>query len=465
MYNSYPSDGSKKICTVTAVDITRAVCKCIAEDGEILSDVRWVVPMGGSDGVGTSHHPVENSRVLVDFSTGFPFILGAILTESTTDIRRPNIGRQDVDEPQIADYTIIPAGDLIRGPGTPRDQRVGDIINTTDGGAIQGILSSGTVINKASPLAQVICSRFGDVVRIVSRNSEHFSDVDKEQKVSIRGSLYTRRDLYRSPGMSRSEVPNVIRYEGAVKAAEQIEEVAIAGYKDKDDVQHEYTYATIPVDKFPAVTADSITDKTYVYNDEVPAEGEPRVPVAITTLDIEGQTVEKIQLTDKLTFSDKVRSVLSRLFSFTTPDDYSKKYHDAIEAHTLVKKVDDSSISYAQQIASAHRKEVRTGLKTNWWMNETEFHWDVNEGKTFITGDANGVVINVEGAVVITCGADGNLTVTNSGNTSITTDGTLGVTAGDTTFSVGALTFDTSGDTTFNSGGNFTVSAPLISLN
>ena len=449
MYNNYPANGSKKICTVTAVDITRAVCKCVADDGEVIYDTRWVVPMGGSDGTGTSHHPVENSRVLVDFSSGFPFILGAILIESDSLTRRPNIGRQSRDEPQIADYTVIPTGDLIRGPGTPRDQRVGDIINTTDGGALQGVLASGTVINKASPLAQTIYSRYGDLVRTVSRNFEHFTDVDKEQKSSIRGNLYTRREIYRDPGKSRSEIPNVVQYEGNVKAAELIESVAAAGYNDKDGVNHKYTYATIPLGSFPETPADdAIVTKTYVYNNEVPAEGDPRVPVSTDTLNIQGASVETIRNVSgkNSTVNSRDNSNETTSYHYTDPDD----------------GVHNSSIS---QIASELRSGVSTGIKTNWWMNENEFHWDVNEGKTFITGDANGVVINVENAVVITCGADGNLTVTNSGNTSITTDGTLGVTAGDTTFSVGALTFDTSGDTTFNSGGNFTVSAPLISLN
>lgn len=470
MYNNYPSDGSKKICTVTAVDLTRAVCKCISDLGEILSDVRWLVPTGGNDGHGSSYHPVENSRVLVDISSGFPFILGAILNESADTVRRPNVGRQDIDEPQIADYTTITTGDLIRGPGTPRDQRVGDILNTTDGGAIQGILSSGTVINKASPLSQIICSRYGDIVRVVSRNYERFSDVDKEQKTSIRGNLYTRDDLYRDAVKSRAEIPNVVKYSGNVQAAELIHAVEEAGYEETDadgnTVQRKHTYASIPLADFPAIPADDfIVEKMYVYNDAVPAEGETRVPVSTSTVSIEGEEVDKIQLIDETIIMNHLLNHLQEDTSFLTPDDTSGQHQDALSVTSQVKKVDDSSIANASQVATEHKKDVLGGIKTNWWMNETEFHWDVNEGGTFIKGDADGVVINVEGAVVITCGSDGNLTVTNTGNTAITTDGTMAVGAADTEFNLANCTFNTSGTTTFNSSGNFAVTAPVIQLN
>ena len=452
MFNNYPSNGTKKICTVTAVDLTRAVCKCISDIGEILTDVRWLIPAGGTDGTSSSYHPVENSKVLVDISTGFPFILGAILNESTTDIRRPNIGRQSVDEPQIANYTTIKSGDLVRGPGTPRDQRPGDLVNTTDGGAIQGILSGGTVINKASPLAQLICSRYGDVVRVVARNYERFSDVDKEQKVSIRGRVYTRDDLYRDPTKSRREIPNVVRYTGNVQAAEAIHNIEEEGYEEEienedgetETVHKKYTYANIPVDSFPEIPEDDfIADKTYVYNDVEPAEGEPRIPVSTSTLDIEGAIVNKIQTVEEDIYMDHNINNSEENTSFTTPD----------------------SQSTSHQRAEEHKKEVLQGLKTNWWMNENEFQWDVNDSGTFIRGDADGVIINVEGKVVITCGSDGNLTIENTGNTEIATEGTMTVGAMNTEFNLANCTFNTSGTTEFNSSGNFKVTAPVIMLN
>lgn len=442
MQNNYPSDGSKKLATVTAVDITRAVCKCVCDDGEVMADVRWVVPMGGADGFGASYHPIENSRVLVDLSSGFPFILGAILTESARLVTRPNIGRQSANEPQIADYTTIPVGDLIRGPGTPTDQRVGDAVITSEGGGIHGVLASGTVINKASPLAQMICSRYGDLVRIVARNHEVFTDVDKDQKVSIRGSLYTRNDLFRDPVKSRAEVPNVVKYTGNVQAAELIQAVEELGYELEDEegnvTHHKYTYASIPLEEFPAIPEDDfIVEKTYVFNNEVPAEGGPRVPVSTSTRDVEGSEVDNIQVTDGTIFMDHSLNHLREDTSFGTPDDASSQHQDALTVSSLVKKVDDSSISASTQIASEHKKEVRTGIKTNWWMNETEFQWDVDSGNTFINGNKDRVVISVgSGAAVFTVSADGNVTMVNSGTFTSTSGGAIEFNGSSATFNV-----------------------------
>lgn len=464
MYNNYPSDKSKKICTVTAVDITRKVCKCISDLGEIMSDVRWLIPVGGTDGSGSSCSPMENSKVLVDISTGFPFILGSIHNESADIVRRPNIGRQDVDEPVIADYTTITTGDLVRGQGTPRDQRVGDILNTTDGGAIQGVLSSGTVINKASPLAQILCSRYGDLVRVVSRNNEHFTDVDKTIKTSIRGSLYTRNDLYRDPVRSRDEVPSMVRYSGNVQAAELIEDVASAGYTDDNDVHHAYTYASIPVSLFPNIPEDNyIVEKEYIYNNSTSEN--PRVPVSISDTSIEGEYTHKIQTTDKSIYSYYTWNNSSKGTSFTNPDDESAHRQDAVSETTMVRTTDDVHISNDSQTSIEHSKNVQGGDKTNWRMNETEFHWGVLDDTILIHGNSDGIVINVAGNVIITAGSNGDITVTNTGDTSITTDGNLDVTAQDTEFNLANCVFNTSGTTTFNSAGNFTVSAPIVAIN
>lgn len=404
MQNTYNSTGTQKVCTVMAVDIIRKVCKCLSDSGEILSEVKWVVPMGGADGNGLSVHPVENSRVLVDTASGFPFIVGAIPADGTRQVTRPNIGRQSVSEADIADYSTVSMGDIIRGPGTPSDQRPGDNVFTSDGGGILGLLQSGTAVIKSSPLAQIITSRFGDLVRVVSRNWEHFTEVDETYKTSIRGKVYSMRNIFRTPEKSRSGEPSKVRYEGDVAMGETIGK-GYAQYQEGD---------------FP--TSPDIPDD-----------------------------------------SDKI------LKEYTLDDDneITSTYTQSIEGHisNTINTPDGSSSSTSEYTSTELKKSVEGGIKTNWWMNESEFQWDINDGGTFIKGDANGVVINVEGSVVIECSSSGDLTINNTGNTEITTGGTMGITAKDTTFNLDNCTFDTSGTTTFNSGGNFVVSAPVIKLN
>ncbi len=255
MQNTYSSTGTAVICKVMAVDSIRQVCKCISSTGTIFADVRWVVPMGGADGAGASFLPVENSQVYVDTSSGFPVIIGALSTDSLRDLNRPNIGVQGVAENDITDYATMDLGEIVRGPGMPVDQRVGDNVFTSDGGGILGLLASGTAVIKSSPLAQMITSRFGDLVRVVSRNFEHFTDVDALYKTSIRGKLYTMRSVFRTPQRSRAEQPSFVRYEGDVAFGETLGS----------------SYASVSAEDFPTepgVAADvDLVAKEYTYDD------------------------------------------------------------------------------------------------------------------------------------------------------------------------------------------------------
>ena len=381
MRNEYNSTGSSKLATVIAVDLKRSVCKCLSDSGEMLSGVRWVVPMGGSDGTGLSVTPIENSRVLVDTSSGFPIIIGAIPSDGTLDVKRQNIGRQDAEEEDISDYSVVNMNGSIRGPGTPTDQRPGDSVFTADGGGIMGLLHGATGIIKSSPLAQIITSRFGDLVRVVSRNWEHFTDMDETYKVSIRGKVYSIRNVFRSPAESRSSKPSYTRIEGDVAMGETIGK----------------NYASTAVGDFPTAPGNP-DDGTVVVKEYTSADG-------------------------------------------SAP-----------------------SSTYTQSVNGDEKRIIHTGSVSNYWMTGDEFHWDMNGGGTFITGNADGIEINVEGATVIKCGSDGNLTITNTGNTEVTTSGTLKVNAADTDFTLGNTTFNT-GTFTVNASGNATIKAPVISLN
>lgn len=500
MQNMYNSTGTLKIATVIAVDLRRKICKCLSDTGEILGEVRWVVPMGGTDGNGMSVHPIENSRVLVDTASGFPFIIGSIPNDGTDEVRRPNIGRQDVDEEDIADYSIVDMGDLIRDPGTPRDQRPGDNLFTSDGGGILGLLQSGTAVIKSSPLAQIISSRFGDLVRVVSRNWEHYTELDSDVKASIRGKTFRIRDLFRSPDRARESIerdedgnivepeepfvekPSMVHYEGDVMWGETIGRT-YASYKEADFP----TEPLIPED-------EKLIDKKYLFT--YTEEGEQQ-QTRVDWFDDEGSEYTKIELMPvpedgpqyyehSLSNSDEYTK-----FLVTTADGdiyYERSLHAESSVYrfsltdgdgeTFYNRSQDSSseiidyefpstesTSKSESSAAEFKHSVLGGDKTSWLMNEEKFRWDVDSGKVFIEGDKDKVVVNVDSKVVITCNADGNLTVTNTGDTSITTDGNLSVTASDTTFDLANCTFNTSGTTTFNSGGNFSVTAPVIALN
>lgn len=424
MQNTYNSNGTTKLCTVMAVDVVRKVCKCTSDTGEILSEVRWVVPMGGTDGTGLSVHPLEGSRVLVDTSSGFPFIIGSIPIDSAGDVKRTNINRQDVSEPDTADYSSVSMGVIIRGPGTPKDQRVGDNLFTADGGGLMGLLASGTAIIKSSPMAQIISSRFGDLVRIVSRNFEHFTEVDSNIKASIRGKTFTIRDLFKSPDRSRTVIsrdgegkvtsthaprPSKVTYEGDVMWGETVGR----------------EYASFTADTFPTAPIHA-EDAALIYKSYTFKYEPDLYNTRIDTVDDSGLEYTKVIQDD---------NVFERTLSNAG---YSASFSSA------------SSNSVSTDNAGELKKEVTTGDKTSWWMNESAFHWDCG-GVVKIDGDLNRIVLDVDGKVVITANADGTLLITT------TAKATMDFGAG--------LDINVTGETNLVSSGNINMQAPEIHLN
>jgi hypothetical protein len=239
MYSPYKSN-SLKHATVTAVDLRRKVAKCLGDNGDILREVIW-------SGLG----PKESDRVLVDVSTGMPIIIGLIPSDTTEDIDRQNITLQANETLDIADYSMVDV-DIKRG-STPKDQSNGDEIVSNQFG-LYGLLRLGSFIAKSSALSQILTSRLGDLVRIVSRNFDHFTEVDSVQKNSIRGRLYSKKSLYRDPAASHTETPSLVEYEGAVIVGEALEAIGSP---------REILEADFPVDP----EDDGVMRRTYTYTD------------------------------------------------------------------------------------------------------------------------------------------------------------------------------------------------------
>lgn len=231
------------------MDIKRGVCKCLGDRGETYSGVVCLIPTGGNGG-GANYYPMENTRVVLDVSLGAPIIIGSLPADSLEPIKRSNISTQKNNEDDIADYTDVYSGSVTRG-SHPDDQRIGDQISTSEGGGLFGLLRSGSFIAKASSTCQILLSRFGDLTRVVSRNFEHFTDVDSTYKVSTRGNVFSIREVFRTPTKSRAEEPSLEELEGNVAAAEAIGK----------------SYAQTAIADFPEITADDIVKKVYTKND------------------------------------------------------------------------------------------------------------------------------------------------------------------------------------------------------
>lgn len=73
-------------------------------------------------------------------------------------------------------YTYSKAAHAIHSSGRPTDFLPGDKILRSSSGAMLGIFMEGISLLKASPLCQIVLSRFRDLLRIVSRRVQVFSD-------------------------------------------------------------------------------------------------------------------------------------------------------------------------------------------------------------------------------------------------------------------------------------------------
>lgn len=212
----------KKKGMVTAVDIERSTCRVLTEDMQFLNNVQWRSLVGGSSGYGYSTTPQECDQVYLEKEPDGWVIKGFINATHSGGLPKPGVSSASASRPELMDLTLNKPANLRSNASHPQDTRVGDHIFTTEGGGRLGVLRAGTVVAKASPLAQLILSPYGDTARLVSRNYEHFTDLDSTYKVSSRGQLYSLHEIFRNTGDSRSQRASFVELFGNVGVGESL---------------------------------------------------------------------------------------------------------------------------------------------------------------------------------------------------------------------------------------------------
>lgn len=186
--------------TVTNVDPIRFVCSVKTVKGQYFNEVPWLLPTGGSGKSGIHFAPSVNDQVVVYTGLTYPIILGALPRLGTPTTSLTNVSGQEVSI-DAGNNTVMKNG-YVTNPDKPSDFMPGDVVITSDGGGIVASLANGSALIKASSLAQVFVSKFNDLVRVVARNWERFSDVGQQTVANVSGRLYEYlgwdRDLDRS---------------------------------------------------------------------------------------------------------------------------------------------------------------------------------------------------------------------------------------------------------------------------
>lgn len=203
---------------VLNVDIKRGVCRCVTDNGHMLTNVRWGYPLGQHKERGDNSHPVPEERVVlvkvagehvIFMSTGAPQVLDSTVRASINRGR----GASDFHER----FNQSNGDDNLRREGSsPSEMVPGDKVFTGDRGGLFGLLRGGTFIAKASALSQIIVSKLDDLIRIVSRNYEMFSDAMVHYSVNLRGRPYTYLGYFKTQTSSRQDAPDYYEVFGDV---------------------------------------------------------------------------------------------------------------------------------------------------------------------------------------------------------------------------------------------------------
>jgi len=157
--------------------------------GQLISNATWLMPVGNNDREADIHTPSVGTQVLLFNGTGRPIILGAVPIANVY----PRTGVHSITDTGVntLEYpggTGIPQG-LTHAPSMPADYQRGDRVIASKGGSSLAVLW-GTVIMRASAMAQVVVSKLDDLVRLVGRNFELITDACTDVSVNWRGRGY-----------------------------------------------------------------------------------------------------------------------------------------------------------------------------------------------------------------------------------------------------------------------------------
>lgn len=175
--------------TVSEVDTYRKLAKVKTLSGQNLTNVPYMTGPGGASRSGERSSPVMGDRVVISSVLGYPIIAGFLPRLQTTTNVYPvsiNSGNQLVDTGSFSS-----GGDsTVPDTSSPPDMIGGDRIFTSVGGGILGVLRGGSILLRSSRLAEIFISKWDDLVRVVSRNWEHFTDLHSDTIKNLNGRLY-----------------------------------------------------------------------------------------------------------------------------------------------------------------------------------------------------------------------------------------------------------------------------------
>lgn len=218
---SSPVDKSFEEGSVTEIDSIRKVCKVKTLRGQNLTGVKWLLGSGGGSRSGDHKSPILGDAVMITFGLGYPLITGYLPKPLETINTFPlsiDTGEILVDTGNYSDSGRNVIGDA----NCPKDTLVGDRVFTSTGGGILALLRGGSILLKSTSLAQIFISKFDDLVRIVGRNLEIFTDVSSQVIKNIGGRVYSYTGYAINSNDAKVENYSFHQYAGDTALAEGV---------------------------------------------------------------------------------------------------------------------------------------------------------------------------------------------------------------------------------------------------
>ena len=206
--------------TIVQVDAKGMVCKVKTLRGQILPTVPYPIPFGGSDRSGLRFAPQVGNRVVLNYGLGYPIIQCYLPRSQGVSGATPLTLHDGSGSPEVGGFGY--SSDMLGDQNKPTDIHDGDNVLSSLGGAIVATLRAGTVLLRGSRLAEITLSKLGSLVRIVSRNWEHFTDVGSDVVKNYKGRVYRYTGYAKTYALSKVEDYRLHFYYGDVPAAETI---------------------------------------------------------------------------------------------------------------------------------------------------------------------------------------------------------------------------------------------------
>jgi hypothetical protein len=186
--NPNPLDRNLDEGWVIQTDVRRGLCRVKTLEGKVLDSVQVLGIYGGSSRQGDRSLPKKGNRVVISYGLGHPVILGTLPRQEVTTEAFP-ISLNGDESVETGRYMPETYGTM-PDPNKPSDIVVGDRVISGDAGNVVAVLKAGSVLVRASRLAEILLSKVSSMVRVVSKSWVHFTDSFTDIGMNISNRLY-----------------------------------------------------------------------------------------------------------------------------------------------------------------------------------------------------------------------------------------------------------------------------------